>query len=302
MSTNTYPVNDTVTLTETYAPGGVATDPDTVTLTVRAPNGAESVYTYSGGGLTKVSTGVYQKNVVPTATGLWAYEWAGTGAAPGVRQAQFYVEDALTRIANGLAPNALTDIGQVKLWLGQSDTDSSQDDRLTFLVNAASTVIHEYCQREFVSVLGSGTRNFALKRDGLITFGKYDLQSASLVQLDTDGSVTASTVDPAAYQLAPVDSPHGVYGSLRFYSFSIGPILRQWAGGIPRQVSVTGLWGFPSVPADVEQACVLTVAKWFKRDQVAWTNEYAVPQAGPGDGLNLPFDARMLLQPYKRFV
>ena len=201
---------------------------------------------------------------------------------------------------NILSSTALTTLAEAKEWLGITDT--TQDSRLTWLINAASSAVTDYAQREFVSALGTGTRNFALKRDGLVTFGRYDLQSASLVQIDTDGSVTATTIDPTQYMLAPVDAPYGVYGSIRFYTFTIGPVLRQWAGGIPRQVSVTGTWGFPSVPADVEQACLITVAKWFKRDQVAWSQDYAVPQAGPGDGLNLPFDARMLVQPYKRFV
>lgn len=198
-----------------------------------------------------------------------------------------------------MAAQDLTTLTEAKAWLGITDT--SQDGRLAQLITAGSVTVSQYSQREFVSLLGTGTRNFALKRDGLVTFGPYDLQSASLVQIDTDGAVTATTLDASQYQLGPVDAPYGVYGSLRFYTFTVGPILRQWAGSIPRQVSVTGTWGFPAVPADVEQATLITVAKWFKRDQVAWTNEYPVPQ-GPSDGQNLPYDARMLLQPYKRFV
>lgn len=303
MSINTYAVNDTVTLTETFTVSGVATDPDTVTLTVRAPNGAETVYTYSGGGLTRVTTGIYQKNVVPTATGLWSYEWKGTGAAPGVRQAQFEVSDALTRVGNGLSSVALTDVNQVKLWLGLDDTDPSQDDRLVWLINASSRAIMEYCQREFVSDLGSGTRTFALKRDNLITFGKWDLQSVSQVQIDTDAASTPSTLSNTQYQLLPLDAPNGVYSALKFYTYTPGPVLRQLAGGLYRQVAITGLWGFPSVPEDVEQAAIITAAKWFRRDQVAWADDLQVPNlAGGSDGYNLPLDARVLLQPYKRYA
>lgn len=204
-----------------------------------------------------------------------------------------------TQPPNTLSATALTTLDQAKLWLAEGDLDPTQNDRLTWLINAASNTIMEYAQREFVSTLGSGTRAFALKRDGLVTFGKWDLQSASLVQIDTETGGSPSTITTDQYQLWPVDAPHGVYRGLKFYSFTVGPVLRQLYS-LGRQVSVTGTWGFASVPADVEQACLITVAKWFRRDQVSWSSE--LPQPTSSTGNELPLDAIRLLAAYKRFV
>jgi hypothetical protein len=156
-----------------------------------------------------------------------------------------------------------------------------------------------YCQREFAPISTSLTRTFPLLADGLIRFGGWDLQAVTGagVQIDTDAASTPTTIPSTQYQLGPVSAPNGVYSYLRFYTFSIGPILRQ-AMGIPRQVAITGTWGWPSIPADVENAAIITVAKWRKRDQVSYASEFPTP--APSDGLNLPLDARVLLAPYRR--
>jgi hypothetical protein len=39
-------------------------------------------------------------------------------------------------------------------------------------------------------------------------------------------------------------------------------------------VTITGDWGYPSVPADVEDACIKTVGIWLKRDVSAFSRTY----------------------------
>lgn len=290
---NTYQVNDTITLATTFMVGTppVLTDPTTVQLVVEAPDGTEQTYTWAGSTITRDSVGTFHKDYSPAAqVGVYSYEWTGTGAAAGVEQGQFVVNDLLAA-----HPSDLTTIGRVKVWLGQ--TDPSNDPQLQQLTTAASAAVMAYCQREFAPISTGVTRTFPLLGDGYIRFGGWDLQTATQVQIDTDTASTPTTIPDTQYQLGPVSKPNGVYTMLRFYTFSVGPILRQ-AMGIPRQVAVTGTWGWPSIPADVEQACIIAASKWFKRDQVSYSNELPVP--APSDGLNLPLDARVLLAPYRR--
>src|SRR2546422_129853 len=117
-----------------------------------------------------------------------------------------------TQPPNGLAADALTTLDQVKLWLGQDDLDPAQNDRLTWLINSASTAVMAFCQREFVSLVAPGTiRTFPLLSAGYIRFGGWDLQSTTLVQVDTDTASTPTTIPDTQCQLQPVTKPNGVY-------------------------------------------------------------------------------------------
>ncbi len=83
-------ITDTVT--------GVAVDPTTLVVEVRAPSGVETVYTYSVGvEVVRDSAGNYHIDVaVPyantsAAVGKWYVAWRGTGAGAGSGQASFTV-------------------------------------------------------------------------------------------------------------------------------------------------------------------------------------------------------------------
>lgn len=73
---------------------GVATDPTTVTLTVREPNGTTTAYTYGAGQLTKAGTGDYYRDVTITAAGRWAWEFIGTGIVAAGASGSFRVRES----------------------------------------------------------------------------------------------------------------------------------------------------------------------------------------------------------------
>ena len=75
-----YDLNDTVSPTCTFTVSDVNTDPTTISLTVREPDGTTTTYTYAGATVTKSSTGVYTKNITLAKRGVWLFQWAGTGA------------------------------------------------------------------------------------------------------------------------------------------------------------------------------------------------------------------------------
>jgi hypothetical protein len=70
---------------------GTATDPTTVTLRVREPDGTTTSYTYAGGDVTKAGAGDFYKDVSVDAAGVWAWEWVGTGTVAAAHSGAFRV-------------------------------------------------------------------------------------------------------------------------------------------------------------------------------------------------------------------
>lgn len=303
---NTYPLGDTILLSETFTVNGTQTDPTTVSLLVQDPSGAQTTYTYAGAQVVRVSAGAYQYELAVPVTGTWSYRWTGTGAAPGVGEGEFGVYDLVAGDSTATPAGSLASVNEYKAFVGQDFADTSQDAMIRLWLAAASTAIQVYTRREFISALGTGTRNFEVRSTGYVSFRRYDLQSASLVAIDTEGTdgVTATTIDPSQYMLLPVDAPDGVYTSLRFYTFSVGPILRQ-VYGVSRQVSVTGTWGYPAVPADVKRAALLCARDW----KLGYSDSYSETLAPrmndeitTGRADNIPAPARLLLDPYRKVL
>jgi len=86
ITTSPLDVGDLVTLRVTFTVAGVATNPTTVVLTVRMPDG-----TLSTPAPTLESTGVYTYNLLLSASGVWSYRWAGTGAVQAAEEDRLYV-------------------------------------------------------------------------------------------------------------------------------------------------------------------------------------------------------------------
>ena len=70
---------------------GVATDPTTITLTIRSPSGRTDIYTYARGEIVRAATGSYYKSVPVNEGQTWSWRWIGTGAVAQVDQGQFGV-------------------------------------------------------------------------------------------------------------------------------------------------------------------------------------------------------------------
>lgn len=75
-----YDLSDTTNPTVTFTVDGTATDPTTITLTVRSPDGTTTNYTYGAAQITKDATGVYHKQISLTQRGVWWFRFVGTGS------------------------------------------------------------------------------------------------------------------------------------------------------------------------------------------------------------------------------
>lgn len=74
---------------------GTATNPDTVTLRVTAPDGTTRVYTYSSGSPTEVQTdgtGSFFFDLLLDQIGDWFYQWEGTGPVMAIEPGQLHVK------------------------------------------------------------------------------------------------------------------------------------------------------------------------------------------------------------------
>lgn len=76
-------------------PQGTLTDPTTVTLTIRLPDGSQVVSAYGGataaGTITKDATGLYHADYLPLTEGEHRWRWAGTGAAHAPDEGKFTI-------------------------------------------------------------------------------------------------------------------------------------------------------------------------------------------------------------------
>jgi hypothetical protein len=171
------------------------------------------------------------------------------------------------------------------------DSETEQDQVIASLITRYSVVIARYCQREFAPAQAAATRLIEL--DGefrLQSLAPFDARAVTSVVLD-DGLTTERTLDTNEWRLALLHQPYGVWQAIRLSRPPWGSTL-----------TLTGDWGFAEIPADVEQACILTVVSALRQDVQAF--------GGPlqpnsfGDGVNaseaLPPGVRGALAPYVR--
>ena len=137
-------IGDDVLLTNTIRVGGELTAPATVTLTVTAPDGTETIPTV----LTTVP-GTYQATVPATAAGRWRWTWATTDPT-GVDHGYFDV-------AGSPPPPGRTDtlatVADLEARLGRTLSDTEAN-RAQALLADASARVRAYTRQTFDLVLG----------------------------------------------------------------------------------------------------------------------------------------------------
>lgn len=86
-----YDKGTTVTLWANFTVSGTLTDPSTITLKTRAPDGTTNTYTYASAQITKDSAGIYHKDVLVDQAGNWGFRFEGTGTAAGAKEGDLHV-------------------------------------------------------------------------------------------------------------------------------------------------------------------------------------------------------------------
>ena len=253
--------NDELTvLTNTFDVNGVPTDPATVTLTVTDPTGVQTIPA-----TTRITTGKYTVTVASTLPGIWSYQWDGQGN-PALGQASDI--DAGTWTVSGVTLNRqYCSAEELKSRLGVPDT--GDDFEVNLAVEAASRYVDEICGRYFWQ--GSDVRTYMPAS----IFGQQvdDIVSVTSFKVDFDGDGTFEqtwtqgtdfdlTVSPGHYNTTAKGEPWPYTGFTVLNASHYVPFVWPWSH--QNRIQVTGVFGWPAVPATVKQAALLVAADLFK--------------------------------------
>jgi hypothetical protein len=93
-----YDIGDLIRLAGTFTDlNGNASDPTTITLSIKKPNGDVVNLVYGVDvSVVKQSTGIYYMDFAPAMEGLHYYRFAGTGAVTAAEEMSFYVNKRQT--------------------------------------------------------------------------------------------------------------------------------------------------------------------------------------------------------------
>lgn len=202
-----------------------------------------------------------------------------------------------------MAATDLTTLDSVREFLRLSD--DVQDDMnglLEAFIAQASRAIHEYTQRELAPAsTASQSRIFRYVGGGYLYFHPFDLRAATTVQIDTETDSPTTLVAGSDYHLGSPSryQQHGCYEYMELRGF--GPALRSSAMDYKpwREVTITGTWGFASVPVDVKLAANMLVAWYYRQYSTIPGGDFETMGERYGGPTAWPTAVMQLLSPYR---
>lgn len=179
-----------------------------------------------------------------------------------------------------------------------SAQQTNHTDSLTRLINAASTAIHNYTNREFVSFTdyanpsATETRKFDVSLYGLDwnTIGVGDMQVAPTTVVIRDWNGNAVTTPNVATDVDCFPRIRQEWQPITMMRFRNGNSIGYYMGAPNAHwpygdyyVEVTSRWGFPAIPEDIRNAAIETVRFWW--DQIFTHSSNAEPDANASQPL-----------------
>lgn len=301
-----YELGELVTLTVEFFSDEALTmhaDPTTVVLSIRDPDRVITTPTP-----TSTVPGVYTYAWIPAKPGLHEVNWTGTGAIVAAQQEAIFVKVGIALGAN------LCSLEAVRLFLKKQPSDTADDSNLELLITSASAVIEQYTSREFTP-LGELTRRFRVtpsrNPDNLATvdfgnlatveLGRYDLQSITSITLGPTETVP-TLLDPSVYALPAEPDILGVYSQVLIARQQQIWGVETWRDFGYALVDITGIWGAAAIPADVAQACISTVAEWYRGKVAAFSTTFNADSGTFEKPEPLPAAVCGWLDAYRRYV
>lgn len=254
--------SELATLTNTFTVNGTPTDPTTISLVITDPTQASTTYTFAASQITRISAGVYTKDIACSIAGTWAYEWIGTSAASDISAGTWEVQE----VALGkLYCTVETLKSRFK------DTRTTDDLEYHAACFAASRALEQYCERTFYRL----TETRTLIPTGLHCLNLpafYDLVSVTTLKTDAGGDGTFETTWSASdYQLLCADGTPNINAGpeAKPYTkiYAVGSqTFPTYATAMSRRdmVQIAGVWGWPSVPWAIKKAAEIVAAETFK--------------------------------------
>lgn len=279
-----YDQGDVWTPQASFTVGGNPTDPTNITVRIKEPDGTVTVLGpvaggTGGGGITRVSAGVFKTDIALDDAGYWFARFEGTGTAAATEEHQAVVDPSEFYESAQLGSRALVGMAETKDWLQVQQITTENDLELARVISDISERAHQEAGREFkVAATNPHLRLFDV--DALAVNRRQvrigDLAAApTLVRiLDKDGAAVV-TVAAADYTLLPRNREAWEPIQRLHFSEDVTKLLDGYV------VEVTGTWGFPSVPGNVRQAVLDAVAATMDRDVEHYSQDLGVqPQEG----------------------
>ena len=255
---------DTVTLRNLFKVASVLTDPTTISLTVTTPAYESTTYTYAAAEITKNGTGDYQRQVTASTAGIWRYKWTGTGSAADVQDGSFTVSAAADITTYCTVEELKDEIGGA--------TATTEDAKLQRAINAASRQIDGYCGQRFYMDLSLTTRYFTAE-DGIVDLSDYDFGGIAtttglIVATDDADTLTYGTTWATTdYRLLPLSAAADGAPYTQLGTSPVGVYSWPVTAG---SVKITAKFGWPTVPADVNKACLIQAGQLYKAKDAAF--------------------------------
>lgn len=256
----------------------------TVTLTVTAPDGTQSTPA-----VTNVSTGIYRADVDLDQAGRWVYRWASTGAV-------INAEDGYLVVEPNIAATMYASVDDLKTRFPHAATDTADDARFELALIAASRAIDEHCGRRFYADTAATARTYRPEDPYVLVVDDISTATGVVVKTDTADNGTYDTTLAVTTDYI-TEPPNALAQSrpLRRIVYLTGAF--PTAGHRPR-VQVTAKWGWPAVPAQVRDACLIKAARLFRRadspEGVAGVGDFGVVRISRYEDP----DVSMLLAPF----
>jgi hypothetical protein len=175
--------------------------------------------------------------------------------------------------------------------------DSNDDTALQAAIVTASRQIDEYCQRFFYSI--SDVRYYTAVSPWYVETD--DIVSITQLACDPDFTQTYSqiwntTTPPLDIMYEPVNNPTKGWPYTKI--LAIGSYVFPYF--FPQTVKITGTFGFPEVPYEVEMACKIQAARLFIRKQSPFGIAGSVELGTVRLNSRLDPDVEMLLKTFRR--
>lgn len=196
------------------------------------------------------------------------------------------------------------------------DLPDPKDTQYSAVIAAASAMVRSYTGMEFSVVNASAAlsdRDFEYDGSGWLDIG----EAQSISQIRQHGNYFGAvpwTIDQYQWQAYPLNMPVkrwirmplSVYGMSpqMGFTYNLDTLASKYGEDFPSIVSVTARWGWPAIPADVQQAVVWTAQGMldsgggdYQSQSIAnYSRTKAYAQAVAEDPI--PAKARAALQPY----
>lgn len=162
-----------------------------------------------------------------------------------------------------MATTAYADLATLKQSLGLAVDDTADDALLDRALDSASRSIDDLCGRRFWRDDTAGARTY---RPGTRSLWTQDGHLLLVDDIATDAGLVVEVGSPAGGWAAVTDHETAPDNAAADGRAITGLLLarRGWPTGTQR-VRVTAVWGWPAVPAQVAQACLIQAARLFRR-------------------------------------